>query len=553
MNITKNQIDDLNATIKIELGKEDYAGRVEKALKDYQKKVVVNGFRPGKTPMGIVKKMYGKSLLVDEINKVLGESLNNYIKENNLQILGEPLPNETEQKELNLEDENFEFLYDIALSPEVNAKMSKREKIPFYTIKVDDEMIDKQIESICKNNGNMIAVDEIEGTEYLKGELIELDADGNVKEGGIKNEDASMSVFHMKDEEAVNAFKGKKAGEEVKFNAVKAYPNKTDFAAMLGVTKEEAEHAGENYCFIVKEIKRYIDAEVNEELFTKLYGEGVVKDAADFRNRVKADIENQLKGHSEYRFTIDAKEKLIKKNEDVVLPETFLKRWIVAVNEKMTPEEVEKDFRAQLSFLKAMGAKVIGASEQSHSVQGMTDTPIFGHKYVMNDEEWETFCTGMNKLGKIAKEEYGISLTFHHHMGTVVQDPDEVERMMADTDPAYVSLLFDTGHFTYCGADPLEMVKTYVDRIKHVHLKDIRPEIVEKVKAENLSFLDGVRMGAFTVPGDGCIDFDPIFKVLEDAGYEGYMLVEAEQDPAKANPLEYALKARKFIAEKTGL
>ena len=144
MNITKNQIDDLNATIKIELGKEDYAGRVEKALKDYQKKVVVNGFRPGKTPMGIVKKMYGKSLLVDEINKVLGESLNNYIKENNLQILGEPLPNETEQKELNLEDENFEFLYDIALSPEVNAKMSKREKIPFYTIKVDDEMIDNQ-------------------------------------------------------------------------------------------------------------------------------------------------------------------------------------------------------------------------------------------------------------------------------------------------------------------------------------------------------------------------------------------------------------------------
>ena len=216
-------------------------------------------------------------------------------------------------------------------------------------------------------------------------------------------------------------------------------------------------------------------------------------------------------------------------------------------------EEVEKEFRAQLAFLKAMGAKIIGASEQSHSVQGMQDTPIFGHKYVMNDEEWETFCTGMNKLGKIAKEEYGISLTFHHHMGTVVQDPDEVERMMANTDPEYVSLLFDTGHFTYCGADPLEMVKKYVNRIKHVHLKDIRPKVVEKVKKENLSFLEGVRLGAFTVPGDGCIDFEPIFKVLEDAGYEGYMLVEAEQDPAKANPLEYAVKARKFIAEKTGL
>lgn len=216
-------------------------------------------------------------------------------------------------------------------------------------------------------------------------------------------------------------------------------------------------------------------------------------------------------------------------------------------------EEVEKEFRAQLTFLKAMGAKVIGASEQSHSVQGQMDTPVFGHKYEMNDEEWDTFCTGMNKLGKIAKEEYGIALTFHHHMGTVVQSLAEVDRMMENTDPEYVSLLFDTGHFTYCGEDPLEVVKKYVHRIKHVHLKDIRPEVVEQVKKENMSFLAGVRAGAFTIPGDGYINYDPIFKVLEDAGYEGYMVVEAEQDPAKANPLEYAIRARKFIAEKTGL
>lgn len=216
-------------------------------------------------------------------------------------------------------------------------------------------------------------------------------------------------------------------------------------------------------------------------------------------------------------------------------------------------EEVEKEFRAQLTFLKAMGAKVIGASEQSYSVQGQMDTPVFGHKYEMNDEEWDTFCAGMNKLGKIAKEEYGIALTFHHHMGTVVQSLAEVDRMMENTDPEYVSLLFDTGHFTYCGEDPLEVVKKYVHRIKHVHLKDIRPEVVEQVKKENMSFLAGVRAGAFTIPGDGCINYDPIFKVLEDAGYEGYMVVEAEQDPAKANPLEYAIRARKFIAEKTGL
>ena len=164
-------------------------------------------------------------------------------------------------------------------------------------------------------------------------------------------------------------------------------------------------------------------------------------------------------------------------------------------------------------------------------------------------------CKRLNEAGKKLKAE-GISLLYHNHnyeFQKVDGRQNAYEYIIANTDPEYVSLLFDTGHFTYCGADPLEMVKKYVSRIKHVHLKDIRPEVVEKVKNENLSFLEGVRLGTFTVPGDGCIDFDPIFKVLEDAGYEGYMLVEAEQDPAKANPLEYAIKARKFIAEKTGL
>ena len=216
-------------------------------------------------------------------------------------------------------------------------------------------------------------------------------------------------------------------------------------------------------------------------------------------------------------------------------------------------EEVEKEFRAQLAFLKAMGAGIIGVSEQSHSVQGQQDTPIFGHKYCMDDAEWDVFCKGLNRLGKIAADEYGICLTYHHHMGTVVQDEDEVERMMEETDAKYVSLLFDTGHFKYCGADPLKMVQKYAGRIKHVHLKDIRPEVVEKVKKEDLSFLEGVRQGTFTIPGDGCIDFEPIFRVLEENGYEGYMVVEAEQDPARANPREYAIRARKYISEKTGL
>ncbi|MBS5956049.1 MAG: myo-inosose-2 dehydratase [Clostridiales bacterium] len=216
-------------------------------------------------------------------------------------------------------------------------------------------------------------------------------------------------------------------------------------------------------------------------------------------------------------------------------------------------EETEAEFKKHVAFLAAMGAKVVGVSEQSYSTQGIQDQPVFEGKHEMDDKEWDLLCDGLNRLGKVSKEEYGVALTFHHHMGTVVQSAKEVERMMAGTDPEYVSLLFDSGHFAYCDEDPVEMVTKYVNRIKHVHLKDIRPEVVKQVRDEKMSFLAGVRAGAFTIPGDGCVNFDPIFKVLEDASYEGYMVVEAEQDPAKANPLEYAINARKFIAEKTGL
>lgn len=216
-------------------------------------------------------------------------------------------------------------------------------------------------------------------------------------------------------------------------------------------------------------------------------------------------------------------------------------------------EETEVEFEKHVAFLAAMGAKVVGVSEQSYSTQGIQDQPVFEDKYEMNDEEWTLLCEGLNRLGKLSLEKYGVALTFHHHMGTVVQSAAEVERMMQGTDPAYVSLLFDSGHFAYCGEDPVEMVTRYANRIKHVHLKDIRPEVVARVKAERLSFLEGVRQGAFTIPGDGCVTFAPIFKVLAESGYEGYMVVEAEQDPAKANPLEYAIRARKFIAQQTGL
>ena len=209
-------------------------------------------------------------------------------------------------------------------------------------------------------------------------------------------------------------------------------------------------------------------------------------------------------------------------------------------------EETEKEFIKHITFLKEMGAKVVGISEQGHSIQG-TDLSIFDDKYVMNDEEWELLCTGVNKLGKVAKD-MGITLTFHHHMGTVVQTAAEIDRLMENTDPELFNLLFDSGHLAYCGEDYMYILKKYVNRIKHVHLKDIRPDVIADVKAKGESFLQGVRKGTFTVPGDGVIDFEPIFN-----NYEGYVLVEAEQDPAIANPFEYAVKARKYIAEKAGL
>lgn len=214
-------------------------------------------------------------------------------------------------------------------------------------------------------------------------------------------------------------------------------------------------------------------------------------------------------------------------------------------------EETEKEFIKHITFLKEMGAKVVGVSEQGHSIQGTT-LSIFDDKYVMNDSEWDALCTGLNKLGKVARD-MGIALTFHHHMGTVVQTAAEIDRMMENTDPELFSLLFDSGHLAYCGEDYMYILNKYADRIKHVHLKDIRPEVIAKVKAEKKSFLEGVRMGTFTVPGDGAIDFTPIFDVLSKSGYEGYVLVEAEQDPKVANPFEYAKKARAYIAEKAGL
>ena len=213
--------------------------------------------------------------------------------------------------------------------------------------------------------------------------------------------------------------------------------------------------------------------------------------------------------------------------------------------------ETEVAFKKHIDFLAALGARVIGLSEQSYSTQGRA-IPIFEQRHVMNDGEWRDLCDGLNKLGRIAKEK-GIKLTFHHHMGTVVQSAEEIDRLMEGTKSDLVYLLFDSGHLAYCDEDYLAVLHRYAGRIAHVHLKDTHTEIVRRVRQESLSFLDGIRAGAFAIPGDGHVDFPSIFSALEKSAYEGWIVVEAEQDPAVANPLEYALKARKYIRETAGI
>lgn len=231
---------------------------------------------------------------------------------------------------------------------------------------------------------------------------------------------------------------------------------------------------------------------------------------------------------------------------------TICNQWFSSFLISKPYEETEKAFIKQCDFLRQVGARCIGASEQSYSTQGMLDRPVQEGKYVMNDEEWELLASGLNRLGKIAQDK-GMVLTYHHHMGTVVQTEEEIDRFMEMVDPGLVYLLFDSGHLSFAGIDPEKVLKKYVNRVRHVHLKDIRRSVVEQSRKEKWSFLKGVRQGTFTVPGDGDVDFAPLFKILEEADYRGWIVVEAEQDPAKANPLEYAVKARSYIREHTGL
>jgi len=215
-------------------------------------------------------------------------------------------------------------------------------------------------------------------------------------------------------------------------------------------------------------------------------------------------------------------------------------------------EKTKERFVNHRDFLYEMGAKVIVVSEQGHSIQGCEDKPLFDEKPHFTDEEWIKLAYGLNELGKLAQDK-DMYIVYHHHMGTGVQTTEEIDRLLRMTDEDLVYLLYDTGHLYFSGEDTIDILKRYLPRIKHIHLKDVRPKIMNKVKNERLSFLRSVREGVFTVPGDGCINFVDIFTILANSNYEGWMITEADQDPAKANPFKYALMARKYIEETAGV
>jgi trigger factor len=344
MNITRENIDELNAILKIKVEKNDYAGAVDKVLHDYRKKASVKGFRPGMVPAGIIKKMYGKAILLDEVNKLVSSSLSKHLIDEKLNILGEPLPSIKSKSDLDFDNkEDFEFAFDIAFAPKYELKLSKKDKLTYYEIKVDDEMVKQTIESHAARNGKTEEADVVIEKDLVRGKYEQLDQDGNVLEGGIVNDDALFAVDKIQEESIRALVIGAKKDDIVDFDIKKAFSNARDVASMLGIDKEVAEDLTGNFRFTVKTISRHTPAEVNQELFDKVYGEGTINSEKEYKAKIVAEIKESFVSSSDYKLLLDAKEALVGKAK-MTLPDEFLKRWLVAVNKELTEEAVEKDY-----------------------------------------------------------------------------------------------------------------------------------------------------------------------------------------------------------------
>ncbi|MFH0757120.1 MAG: trigger factor, partial [Bacteroidota bacterium] len=314
MNITVENIDKLNAVLHMKVEQPDYEAKVDEVLKDYRKKARVDGFRPGKVPMGIIKKMYYTPVLVDEVNKLVSESLFTHLQENEIKILGEPLPHLGEEKKIDFgRDSEFEFRFDLGLAPMIKMEVSGKDKVPYYKIKVDKKQEDEYADSLLGRYGEFVAVDKAGSEELIKGVLVKVDKEGNEAENGMRVENVSMSLDMMKDDDQKLLFSGASSGDEVIFDVKKAYPNDTEVAAMLRIDKAKVAMLEGTFKCQIEAIQKFEKATMGQELFDKVYGEGEVKTEDEFRGRIRDEIGSNYERESEYRFKVDAREALIKK------------------------------------------------------------------------------------------------------------------------------------------------------------------------------------------------------------------------------------------------
>ena len=341
MNITRENIGELNALLKVEIKKNDYEENVEKVLRDYRKKANIKGFRPGMVPIGLVRKMYGRAVQLDEINKLVSESIQKFLVEEKINILGDPLPKSDENELIDFDTkEDFDFTFELGLAPQFELNLGKENKVDHYDLEIDEKMKNDYISNYTRRYGEFRNFDVTGDTDMLKGNIAAIDDDGNPVPDGPSAEDTALTISVIKDEEIKKDFAGKKVGEYIDFDLRKALPNDYEIAGILKKQKDD-----------VSEINRFIPAEVNKELFDKIYGEDVVKTEEEFSVKIDEEIAKNLKRESDYKLMLDVK-KLALERTEFSLPEDFLKRWLLKVNDKTTEEQIEKEFDSFRNDLK---------------------------------------------------------------------------------------------------------------------------------------------------------------------------------------------------------
>lgn len=336
MNITRENIDALNAHVIINIARTDYEEKLDKKLREYRKNASIKGFRPGHAPFPMIKKMYGTSILVDEINKLVSEGLSDYIKNEQLDILGEPMPKTDEHSFDPENSEEFTFTFELGLAPVFELSLTKKQKLTRYIIEPDAKMIADYIDNYARRNGEFIIVQEAEEKDMIKGAIASAD-------GIITNDDATLSVDLVKDEELKKEFIGKKAGDIVAFDIRTAFPNDNEIAGLLRRQKDEVKDITGDFIVTVREVSRFMPAENNQDLWDKVYGDGTVTTAEEFEAKVTDEIRTYFNRETDFKLKTDARDAILEKTP-FDLPDEFLKRWLVRANEKTTAEEIEKDY-----------------------------------------------------------------------------------------------------------------------------------------------------------------------------------------------------------------